>query len=148
MGKVFKEKWLKSHIEREHRLTETQPNMLETTTISSNNKRRKNGTCSPQHQPKTDYSNPSVSAYENHRNVIEGPGNVGKTYYELKLLEKVNNKRPIHLITRSPNQNLDYKTSFNIKQKDKHKGSVVIFDVMLGARNSAQIDEFFHQRET
>ena len=49
---------------------------------------------------------PNISTYENHRHVVIGPSNVGKTYYMLKILEKIGNKRPIHIITRSPNQNI------------------------------------------
>ena len=85
----------------------------------------------------------TVSTYENHRHVVIGPSNVGKTYYMLKVLEKIDNKRPIHIITRSPNQYPNYKTSNEIKPINKYKRSVVIFDDMLGARNSSQIDEFF-----
>ena len=81
--------------------------------------------------------------YENHRPVIIGPSNVGKTFYMPKVPEKIGSKRPINIITRSPNQNLNYKTSKEIKPINKYKGSVVIFDDMLGARNSFQIDEFF-----
>ena len=84
-----------------------------------------------------------VSKYENHRHVIIGPSNVGKTYYMLKVLEKIGNKRPIHIITRSPNQYPNYKTSNEIKPINKYKGSVTIFDDMLGAKSSSQIDEFF-----
>ena len=80
---------------------------------------------------------------ENHRHVIIGPSNVGKTFYLLKILEKMDNKRPIHIITRSPNQYPNYKTSTDIEPTNKYKGSIVIFDDMLGARNSSQIDEFF-----
>ena len=80
---------------------------------------------------------------ENHACVIIGPRNVGKTYYMLKVLEKIGNKRPIHIITRSPNQYLNYKTSTDIKPKNKYNGSVVTFDDILGAKNSSQIDEFF-----
>ena len=94
-------------------------------------------------KPKIDKLNNNVSTYENHRHVVIGPGNVGKTYYMLKVLEKIDNKRPIHIITRSPNQYRDYKTNNEIKPINKYKGSVVIFDDMLGARNSSQIDEFF-----
>ena len=86
---------------------------------------------------------PNISTYENHRHVVIGPSNVGKTFYMLKILEKICNKRPIQIITRSPNQYPNYKTSTDIKPKNKYKGSVVIFDDMLGARNSSQIDEFF-----
>ena len=80
---------------------------------------------------------------ENHRHVVIGPCNVGKTYYMLKILEKMDNKRPIHIITRSPNQYPNYKTSTDIKPINKYKGSVVNFDDMLGSRNCSQIDEFF-----
>ena len=55
----------------------------------------------------------------------------------------MSNKRPIHIITRPSNQNPKYITSIDIKPIDKYKGSVVIFDDMLGAGNSSQIDEFF-----
>ena len=61
----------------------------------------------------------------------------------LKVLEKIGNQRPIHIITRSPNQYPNYKTSNEIKPINKYKGSVVIFDDMLGAKNSSQIDEVF-----
>ena len=61
----------------------------------------------------------------------------------LKILEKIGNQRPIHIITRSSIQYPNYKTSNEIKPINKYKGSVVIFDDMLGARNSSQIDEIF-----
>ena len=61
----------------------------------------------------------------------------------LKIPEKIGNKRPMHIITRSLNQYPTYKTSNEIKPIDKYKGSVVIFDDMLGARNSSQIDDFY-----
>ena len=86
---------------------------------------------------------PNISTYENHRYVVIGPSNAGKTYYMLKVLEKIDNKRPIHIITRSPNQYSNYKTTTEIKPINKYKGSVVIFDDMLGAKNSSQIDDFF-----
>ena len=88
-------------------------------------------------------TNTIVSTYEIHRHVVIGPSNVGKTYYMLKILEKICNKRPIEIITRSPNQYLIYKTSNEFKPINKYKRSVVIFDDMLGARNSSQMDEFF-----
>ena len=93
-------------------------------------------------------NNPNVLIYENHRHVIIGPSNVGKTYYMLKILGKIGNKRPIHIITRSPNKYPNYKTSNEIKPISKYKGSVVIFDNMLGAKKSSQIDEFFYERKT
>ena len=88
-------------------------------------------------------NNPNLSSYENRANVVIGPRNVGKTFYMLKVLEKIGDQRPIHIITRSPNQYPNYKTSNEIKPIDKYKGSVVIFDDMLGAKNSSQRDEFF-----
>ena len=113
-----------------------------------NKNRRKNNinTIIQNQQPKTDEvnnKNTIVSTYEDHANVITGPRNNGKTYYILKKLEKVSNKRSILIIPRSPNQYPIYKTSNEIKPLNKYKGSVVISDDMLGARNSSQIDEFF-----
>ena len=93
-------------------------------------------------------NNGIVSTYENHRQVIIGPRNVGKTYYMLKVLEKTGNQRPIHIITRSPNQYSNYKTINEIKPINKYKGSVVIFDDMFGARNSSQIDDFLLEEDT
>ena len=94
-------------------------------------------------QPDIENVNNKVSEFENHRHVVIGPSNVGKTYYMLKVLEKIGNKRPIHIITRSPNQYPNYKTSNEIKPINKYKGSIGIFDDMLGAQYSSQIDEFF-----
>ena len=118
---------------------------------SYNISRRKNNINTlPPNKNKTSYQqqnienvNNDVSTYENHLHVVIGPSNVGKTYYMLKVLEKIGDKRPIHIITRSPNQYPNYKTSNEIKSINKYKGSVVIFDDVLGARNSSQIDEFF-----
>ena len=80
-------------------------------------------------------TNTIVSTYEKHRQVVIGPSNVGKTYYMLKILEKKCSQRPIHIITRSPNQCPKNKTSIEYEPINKHKGSVIIFDEMLGARN-------------
>ena len=88
---------------------------------------------------------PNISTYENHRHVAIGRSNTGKTYHMLKILEKICNKIPIHMITRTPNQYPNYKTSTDIKPINKYKGSVVVFDDMLGARNSSQIDESFRR---
>ena len=69
-------------------------------------------------KPKIDnVNNPNnniVSKFENRANVVIGQRNVGKTFYMLKVLEKIGNKRPIHIITRSPNQYPNYKTSTEI----------------------------------
>ena len=61
----------------------------------------------------------------------------------LKVLEKIGDKRPIHIITQSSNQYPNYETSTEIKPINKYKRSVVTFDDMLGSKNSSQIDEFF-----
>ena len=111
---------------------------------NNNNTITENGIDTTPQQPKIDkIINKNVSTFENRANVNIGPRNVGKTYYMLKVLEKIDNQRPIHIITRSPNQYPNYKTNNEIKPINKYKGSVVIFDDMLGAKNSSQIDEFF-----
>ena len=95
-------------------------------------------------QPKiSKMNNNNDSTFENHACVDIGPRNVGKTYYMLKVLEKIGNKRPILIVTRSPNQYPNYKTSIEIKPINNYKGSIVIFDDTLGAKNSSRIDEFF-----
>ena len=104
------------------------------------NKRKNNFNTLPPNKNNTSYQQPDI---ENHRHVIIGPSNVDKTYYMLKVLEKIGCQRSVHIITRSPNQNPNYKTSNENKPINKYKGSVVIFDDMLGAKNSSQIDEFF-----
>ena len=48
--------------------------------------------------------------------------------------------------TRSPNQNPIFKTEVENNPVDKSKGSVVLSDDMLGARNSSQKDEFYTRR--
>ena len=111
---------------------------------NNNEKKRKfYGSVNKIEKPKIDNVNKIVSKFENHRHVIIGPSNVGKTYYMLKVLEKIGNQRPIHRITRSPNQYPNYKASNELKPINKYKRSVVIFDDMLGAKNITQIDEFF-----
>ena len=60
-------------------------------------------------------NNPSVSTYENHRQVIIGPSHVGKTYYRLNILYKIGNQRRILLIAPSPHQYPNNKTSIDIK---------------------------------
>ena len=80
-----------------------------------NKSRRKNNnnTLFQSQQPKIDkinnntYNIPIVSIYENHAYFVFAPRSVGKTYYLLKTLEK-SNERPIHIISRSPNQYPNY----------------------------------------
>ena len=119
------------------------PNDLKTTsnkTVENKKNKLKTG---PNFENVNNNKNGIVSTYESHACVVIGPRNVGKTYYMLKILEKIGNKRPIHKITRSPNQNPNYKTSSEIQAINNYKGSVNIFDDILGAKNSSQIDEFF-----
>ena len=59
------------------------------------------------------------------------------------MLAKIGNQRPIQITTRSPNQYPNYKSSKEIKPLKKYKGSVVVFDDMLGDRNKSQIDDFY-----
>ena len=82
----FTKQWLTSHIEREH-----QAKVLDN---PSNIKINHNKTIIPVKQ-KPD-NNPNVSTFENHRHVIISPSNVCKTYYMLKILEKIGYKRHLH----------------------------------------------------
>ena len=95
-------------------------------------------------KPKIDNVNNKINVptHENQTYVVIGPRNVGKTFYILKVLENIGNKRPIHITTRSPNHYPNFKTSNEMKPINNHKGSVVISDDMLGARNCSQIDDF------
>ena len=52
-----------------------------------------NETCSSQHHPKIDSNNHNDSAHENHAFDVIGSRNVAKTYYMLKKLEKIGNKK-------------------------------------------------------
>ena len=113
-----------------------------------NKKRRisNNNTLIQNRQPKLNSNNdnnPNVSKYENHAYVVIDTRNVGKTYRMLKVIEKLGNKRRIHITTRPSHQYPIYKTSNEIKPINKYKMSVVIIDDKLGARNSSQIDDFF-----
>ena len=60
----------------------------------------------------------------------------------LETLEWIGSQKPIHTITRSSKQYPNFKCSNEIKPMNKYKGSVVIFEDMLGARNCSQVDEF------
>ena len=88
---------------------------------NKNRRKNNNNTIIQNQQPKTDKinnkndNNPNVSTLENHAYVVIGPRIVGKTYHTLKILEKRGNKRPILIITRSPNQYQNYKTSIEFK---------------------------------
>ena len=72
-------------------------------------------------KPKIDkINNINVSTYENCASVVICPRNDGKTYYILKVLEKLGNKRPNNTISRSPNQYPNYKTSTEVKPINKY----------------------------
>ena len=60
-----------------------------------------------------------------------------------KCLKKIGNQKPIHITTRSPNQYPNYKTSTDIKAIRKYKGSIVIFDDVVGDRDCSQVDDFY-----
>ena len=112
-----------------------------------NSKRKKNDFVSEKDAKDLSHSNKqikpnkaNVSPYGNHRHIIIVPNNVDKTYYMFeKVFEKVGNKRHIQTITRSPSRYPNYKTDVEAKPIDKYKGSVVIFEKMLGARYSSQL---------
>ena len=62
----------------------------------------------------------------------------------LKVLEKICNKQKGDSYNNSISQSIPtYKTSNEIEPINQNKGSIVLFDDMLGARNSSQIDEIF-----
>ena len=84
-------------------------------TCYNKNKRKNNNIILTPNKINTYYQQPNfenannnnsdiVSTYENRANVVIGPRNVGKTFYMLNVLEKIGNKRPIHILPRSPNQ--------------------------------------------
>ena len=80
-------------------------------------------------QPNIVSTNCIVSTYKNRANVAIGRRNVGKTFYMLKVLEKTGTKRTLHIISRSPNQYPNCKTSTEIKTANKYKGSVVFLTI-------------------
>ena len=119
-------------------------------TCYNKNKRKNNNNTLPPNKNITSYQQPNIenvnnkfSTYEKHRHVVIGPSTVSKTYYMLKKFERIGNKRPIHIITRSPNKYRNYKTSNENKPISKYKRSTVKFDDRLGAGNCSQIEEFF-----
>ena len=126
-SELFTKKWLTNHIEREHQPSESNVDNNNTTILPKKTKQ-----C----------QQPNAPTYENHAYVIIGPRNVAKTYYMLKVLEKTGNKRPLHIINRSPNEYPNFKTSTEIKPKNKYKVSIVIFDDILAAGKCPQIEKF------
>ena len=99
---------MSDHFEREHQLIvfEKPSNNNNTITEFVNNN---NNITLP--EKRNNENNHNVSAYEKHSHIDIGPRNVCKTFYMLKIIEKKDSERPIHIITRSPNQYPNYKTS-------------------------------------
>ena len=62
------------------------------TCYNKNKRKNNNNTLLPNkiltcyQQPSIENYNNNVSTYENHRHIVIGPSNVGKTYYMLKIL--------------------------------------------------------------
>ena len=114
-------------------------------TCYNKNKRKNNINILPPNKISTSYQPPSIENVNKKKKLKNNNNkdNVSKTYYMLKKLEKIGNQRPIHIIIRSLNRNPNYKTNNEIKPININKGSVLIFDDMLGARNSSQKDDFF-----
>ena len=59
--------------------------------------------------------------------LLSDPETLVKRFICLKYLKKIGDQRPIHIITRSPNQYPNYKTSNEIMPINKYKGSIVFF---------------------
>ena len=82
-----------------------------------NKMRRKNNTNNTliqNQQTKIDNSNTidnnhTFSACEIHCQELIGPSNNGKIFYMLKVLQKIDNKQPIQILTRPPNQYPSFK---------------------------------------
>ena len=126
----FTKKWLTSHIQREHESLEESStiknnDLIQNEFITSNH----NSKIENVNNNKNNVNSPNVSTYENHAYVVIGPRNVGQTYYMLKMLERKGNRRPIHIITRSPNQNPKFETSNEIKPKNKYKGQLLFLTI-------------------
>ena len=123
-GKFFSEKWLTTHIEREHR-NETNSSVLE--------------------KPKTD----NVNTENNNRTLLVGCSFSGKTYFALKKLSRIPLERNIYIITKSPpEQYLNSKIkieeiSDEIKPLNECENAVIVFDDVLGSSNSKYKDQFF-----
>ena len=58
---------------------------------NKNKRKNNNNTLPPNKNDNNKDNNTNVSTYENHRHVIFGPSNVGKTFYMLKVFEKIGN---------------------------------------------------------
>ena len=73
-----------------------------------------------------------------------GPRNVGKTYYMLKMLEQIGNRRTVYIITRSPNQYPQFETSKESKPIKKTRGQLNFLmlrwklETVLKQKNSTQ----------
>ena len=119
--KSFTKKWLKTHIEREHRQNETNSHVIKKPEIENNN---------------------------NNRTLLVGPYFSGKTYLMLKILSRIPD-RDIYIITKSPpeqytNSKIKIKEiGDEIKPLNEYENGILVFDDVLGSSNSRDIDQFF-----
>ena len=119
--KSFTKKWLKTHIEREHRQNETNSHVIKKPEIENNN---------------------------NNRTLLVGPSFSGKTYLMLKILSRIPD-RDIYIITKSPpeqytNSKIKIKEiGDEIKPLNEYENGILVFDDVLGSSNSRDIDQFF-----
>ena len=119
--KSFTKKWLKTHIEREHRQNETNSHVIKKPEIENNN---------------------------NNRTLLVGPSFSGKTYLMLKILSRIPD-RDIYIITKSPpeqytNSKIKIKEiGDEIKPLNEYENGILVFDGVLGSSNSRDIDQFF-----
>ena len=125
MKSLFLKKWLSNHIDREH--ADSAYGSQNQYAGSANNLHSERPLkFSRLNKKQNTDNNASVSAYgKNHHRFVFGSSNAVKTYYMLKILQKVGNKRPIHIITRSPNQYLNSITDTEIQPIHHYKGSIV-----------------------
>ena len=63
---------------------------------------------------------PTINA-NNNRTLTVRPSNVDETYCLLKILEKIGNKRPLHIISISPDQYPNYIADDGIESMDKFR---------------------------
>ena len=123
-GKFFTNKWLTTHIEREHR-NESNSSVLE--------------------KPKT----VNVNTENNNRTLLVGCSFSGKKYLQLKILSRLPPERNIYIITKSPpeqysNSKIKIKEiSDEIEPLNENENAVILFDDVLGSSNNKYKDQFF-----
>ena len=121
-GKFLTEKWLTTHIDREHNHNESNFNVLEKTNIDNIN--------------------------NNNRTLLVGPSFSGETYLMLQILSRISD-RDIYIITKSPpEQHTNSKIKLKkindeIKPLNEYENGIIVFDDIVGSSNSRFIDQFF-----